>query len=193
MSAYDGFRVGERVYCLAWIGKAFEIVAKDDGVGKISLRGDLECEPGGAQTDIFRSNIWMLSREPRDDIWSWPDRVGERYFEMFERFRNLHRAGDVVTGYLIEGTHPLEPLAATAERAMAFRIVAPIEHAIIVEPVVGLAGDSAEPIKVASTRNDIRWLSAGPVAAARIGMIAYRWSISFGDVVLNSSDFAGLS
>ncbi|HKD36963.1 MAG TPA: hypothetical protein VKB78_09180 [Pirellulales bacterium] len=193
MSTFDDYRIGDRVYCLAWIGKSFEIVAKNDEIGKISLRGDLETERGGAQIDIFKSTIWMLSHEPRDEIWHWRDRKGETYADVFDRFRSAHKPGDIVSGYLIEGANALEPIGASPERAMAFRIVMPAENMIMVEPVVGIRSGGTEIVKEAKADSGITWVSAGPIASARIAMTAYRWSIAFGDIVLNPRDFEGLA
>jgi hypothetical protein len=193
MTGYEDYRVGDRVYCLAWLGKLFEIVAKDDQNGKISLRGDLVTQPGGAQIDIFPSTMYQLSHEPREDIWNWPDRKGEQYLDVFERFRSKHKPGDIITGHLVEGASPLEPIGMAPERAMAFRIVIPIEASVVVEPVVGLNPDGKSFVKEATNDPAIRWVSVGPITPARVGMIAYRWSISFGDVVLNGEDFNGLS
>src|SRR5438132_1889299 len=69
-----GFDVGDRVYCLAWVGTPFEVVARSDGM--LSLQG---LNGSDAQVDIFDETSWMLTREPWDKIWYWPDRAGERY------------------------------------------------------------------------------------------------------------------
>lgn len=190
MTSFDSFEVGDQVYCLAWLGKPFEIVAKDNVRGILSLQGALENIPQGAQVDIFTSTTWMITREKWDQIWYWPDRAGETYQQVFERFVSEHSPGGVVTGYQIEGPNPLEPFSVTPERAMAFRILKMDDLGILIQPVAGTRkGVSGTLEREAKENSDIDWLPVGPMAAAVLKMTDYRWSLSYGDMVLNWQDF----
>jgi hypothetical protein len=189
---FADYAVGDRVYSLAWIGKPFSIVAKNEERGILSLQGSLENDPQGAQVDVFKSTIWMVTDEPWDQLWYWPDRCGERYLEVFKRFVGAHNAGEIVTGHFVEGANPLQGLACTPDRAMAFRIVMMTDSMVMVEPVVGLKANG-EPVREARQDEEIRWISTGPAVAARLRMVGYRWAVTFGDIVLNGADFAGLT
>ena len=189
MIAFDEYRVGDEVYCLAWIGKKFEIVARDEDRGILSLQGGLENVPHGAQVDIFRSTTWMVTRQKWDQIWYWPDRAGETYEDVYRRFVKEHKAGEVLTGYQVEGPYPLEPVSFTAARAMAFRIMHVHDLGILIAPVVGLVDGAKEPLREAEKDPAVRWVMAGPPASAVLKMTAYRWSLTYGDIVLNWRDF----
>ena len=43
--------------------------------------------------------MFLLTREHWDQIWYWPDRAGEHYLEVFQRFVERHRVGEVICGY----------------------------------------------------------------------------------------------
>ncbi|MET0659734.1 MAG: hypothetical protein ABW110_16420 [Steroidobacteraceae bacterium] len=193
MTSFDTYSVGDRVYCLAWIGKQFDIVAKDDERGIISLQGTLENTPQGAQVDVFRSTLWMLTKEPWDQLWYWPDRKGERYLDVFKRFVSAHPAGDIVTGYLVEGANPLQGIGCTPDRAMAFRILASTDMTAMIEPVAGWVGNESAPLREARKGSDVRWVAVGPAGAARVRMVAYRWGVAFGEIVLNGEDFSDMN
>jgi hypothetical protein len=68
--------------------------------------------------------MFLLTHEQWDSIWCWPDCVGERYFEVFDRFLDTHSVGQVVAGYHVPGG--LLAVAGTegapARRSMMFRI-----------------------------------------------------------------------
>ncbi len=49
--------------------------------------------------DIFPETQFMLTHETWDQIWSGPERAGDDYLEVFERFVESHAVGDVVDGY----------------------------------------------------------------------------------------------
>ena len=50
------FDVGDRVFCLAWIGTPFEVVSRNDGM--VSLQGVTNT---GAQIDVFPETAWMVT------------------------------------------------------------------------------------------------------------------------------------
>ncbi|MET0985664.1 MAG: hypothetical protein ABW034_09690 [Steroidobacteraceae bacterium] len=188
MNAFESFDVGDRVYCLAWIGKQFEIVARDDTRGILSLQGDLENVPQGAQVDIFRSTTWMVTHDKWDQIWYWKDRAGEGYTDVYQRFLAANTPGSVVTGYQVEGSNPLDAIACTPERAMAFRILAIHDLGIAIQPVVGLTAEGT-PVRESTADATVRWIPTGPMTSAVLKMTDYRWSLGYGDIVLNWRDF----
>ena len=54
---YDSYRLGDRVYCLAWIGQPFDVVAKDD-----ERRRDRDRDSAGM------AHVRAGRRLPRDDV-----------------------------------------------------------------------------------------------------------------------------
>jgi hypothetical protein len=178
---------------LAWLGKEFTVVEMDDETQRVALEGASAVDPYGAQVDLFPDTLWMATTEPWDQIWFWPDRAGERFNEVFNRWFAAHRVGEVVLGYPIDtgiaavgGFVILRPKA-----SMAFRITAMDDSMaqITVEPVartdnVGLRGEEA----LAGAPPDA-WAPIGPKLPLRIRMAEYRWALSFGDVILNWTDF----
>ena len=126
-AGYESYRLGDRVYCLAWIGQPFDVVAKDDERGVIGIETPPEW-PTFAQVDVFPETMFLLSREHWDQIWYWLDRAGVRYLEVFERFVARHRVGEVIPGYhLPDGllvTLGGMGLNREAKRTMMFRIQA---------------------------------------------------------------------
>ena len=97
---YPDYSVGDRVYCLAWIGQPFDVVAKDDERQAISVETP-PAWPSSAQFDIFPETMFLLTQEHWDQIWHWPDQAGEVYFDVFQRFVDRHRVGQVVAGYQV--------------------------------------------------------------------------------------------
>ena len=78
-----------------------EVVAHTDRV--VSLQAPAASTCRGAQLDIFPETAWMLTHEAWDQVWFWPDRAGERYGEVFDRFLANHHVGQVVPGYHFAG------------------------------------------------------------------------------------------
>lgn len=190
-TAWNDYAVGDTVYCLAWIGKRFQIVGKDEQL--INLHGDAEFDPYGAQVDIVPASLWMITKKPWDQVWYWPDRKGEHYEAVFERFMSARKVGEVLNGYIHAGA--LNPLAKdivdVPENAMAFRVemIDPVNKQINVLPVVGVVA-GADPISDADDRRKPeRWIRCGPVVPATISMHSYRWCISVGPFILNWRDF----
>ena len=194
---FDHIEVGDELYCLVWIGKKFTVVDKDDAAGRIALAGESATDPYGAMVDIFRDSEWMVTREPWDQIWYWPDRAGERYTDVYRRWLTGRAVGDVVLGYfldtgLVTAGGFLRPKPALA---MAFRIEAiDVSFAQVrVEPVVRATdpGRRLEPADLAADPS--AWVVVGPRLPVRIGMHTYRWGLSVGDVILNGDDFTKVS
>lgn len=190
----DDFKVGDRVYCLAWVGTPFEVVASSERV--LSLAGRADSARRGAELDIFPETAWMVTRQPWDQIWFWPDRAGERYDEVFDRFMGAHAEGDVVAGYHFAGGLAGFTISPDPARGMAFRIRSLDEgtRQIRVHPVAGLAPDGA--VLITDPRADIapeRWLRSGPTLPLRIEMRMYRWCLCFGELVLNWDDLLAAS
>lgn len=192
---WDDYAVGESVYRLAWIGKRFEVVEKTEQI--MSLQGEAEYDPRGAQVDVVPGTLWMLTHEPWDQVWYWPDREGEGYEEVFERFIRAHSPGDIVNGYFFD--RYLNPLGRhidpRPDLAMTFRVenINLTDRRVLVRPVVGLVdetGTEADPITdVNDERTPRRWVGAGPAVPLTIEMKIYRWCLSVGPFVLNWEDF----
>lgn len=179
------FDVGDRVYCLAWVGTPFEVVARSDGM--LSLQG---LNGSDAQVDIFDETSWMVTREPWDKIWFWPDREGERYDEVFDRFMSTHTVGEVVAGYHFSGGLDGFEIRQDPARAMAFRIRS-LDNGtrqIRVHPVAAIGDDGDLVTDASRDLTDERWLRSGPTLPLRIEMRMYRWCLCFGELVLNWQD-----
>jgi hypothetical protein len=191
---YDGVAVGDEVYCLAWVGKRFTIVGKDDDKRLVALEGDSATDPYGAQIDVFDETMWMVTDQPWDQIWYWPDRAGEHYQEVYERWVARQTLGRVVAGHLAEtGIAAVGGfISPNPKRAMSFRIVS-IDHSFaqtIVEPVVLVDDPARRPPVDELDSTEHEWVAVGPKTPLRITMITYRWAICFGDIILNWEDFA---
>ena len=116
---------------------------------------------------------------PLDQIWYWPDRCGETFETVVERFSAEHAPGDLITGQFVEDGIPMGPqgfVYPSPEASMTFRVhpnPMPMRR-VLVEPVVELDGEV---------------VSAGPVVPLRVAMRSYRWSLSFGEMIVNWKDF----
>jgi hypothetical protein len=190
---YDSYQIGDRVYCLAWIGQPFDVVAKDDERHVIGI----ETPPGWptfAQVDVFPETMFLLTREHWDQIWYWPDRAGEHYLEAFQRFVDRHRVGEVICGY-----HVPEGLMVTMggmkvdldpKRTMMFRIQALDvgRGQVRVHPVAAVGPNGDLVTAPAAGIADDAWKRSGPTVALRLEMRIYRWCMTFGEIVLNWED-----
>ena len=192
----DDFRVGDDVYCLAWIGLPFKVVARDDEAGCISIAGTLPSSlHNGVQLDIYSHNLFMLTHETWDQIWYWPDRLGETYMQVFDRFVAAHRDGEVVNAYSAPTLEGLGIMSVDRdpELAQAFRLdLSRVDshrqikaHAVcaIVDGGTAIRGDHDPSIA------DADWMKTGPTIAAQVEMVGYRWSITAGRLLLNVEDF----
>lgn len=190
-ASWNDYSVGDFVYCLAWIGKRFEIVGKDDKI--ISLQGHAEFDPFGAQMDIVPASLWMITKEPWDQIWYWPDSAGEHYDAVFERFIAARHVGEVLNAY-VHGS-AVNPMMRTIvvypDYAMTFRVemIDRMNRQINVQPVVGVVANGDPVSALDDTRKVDRWVRSGPALPATIGMQSYRWCVSVGPFILNWQDF----
>jgi hypothetical protein len=192
----DGFAVGDEVWCLAWVGKAFTVVETNPADGRISIQAPSATDAYGAQVDLFPDTRWMLTHEPWDQVWHWPDRAGETYETVVDRFMDGLEVGRVLRGYYFDtgiasirqGKH----VAPVPKAAMTFRVHSIERHRgrqVWTEPVAPV---DAEGRLLEDPDVDLEtgsWRRVGPAAPLRVGMRAYRWSLSFGELVLNWSDF----
>ena len=188
-TSLEDFKVGDRVYCLAWVGTSFEVVDRTDRM--LSLQAPADSIPYGQQVDIFADTAWMVTHEPWDQIWHWPDRAGERYEEVVERFLASHRVGDVVAGYYFEGALDGFTVRTDDRHAMAFRIrsMDPSAGRILVHPVAAANDDGRSLVtSPAPEIADEHWLRCGPTVPLRLEMRMYRWCLSYGEMVLNWRD-----
>jgi hypothetical protein len=138
--------------------------------------------------------MFLLSHQHWDQIWYWPDRAGEQYVEVFQRFVDRHRVGEVIVGY-----HVPDGLMVTLggvkvnldpKRTMMFRIQA-IDQGrgqVRVHPVAALGADGALVSSPTEGLSDEAWQRSGPTVALRLEMRLYRWCITFGEMVLNWED-----
>jgi hypothetical protein len=74
--------------------------------------------------------------------------------------------------------------------SMAFRIVSMDDSMaqIMIEPVA-IATDAGRRGEEALSAPAEAWVAVGPKALVRICMTDYRWSLTFGDLILNWEDF----
>lgn len=188
---WNDFAVGDSVYCLAWIGKKFDISSKSDDV--IALQADAEFDPYGAQVDITPKTLWMITHEPWDQLWYWPDRANESYEDVFNRFAGSLKLGQIINGYYFRGAMLEANIDVHPSHGMAFRVAAidTVTREIQVQPVVGLLENGDATADVNDARTVRRWVNAGPAMSVTIGMHKYRWCLSIGHVVLNWKDFLG--
>src|SRR5688572_12412256 len=63
MLTYEDVSIGDQLWCLAWIGKEFTVVEKDDETRRVALEGPSAVDPYGAQVDLFPDTMWMATRE----------------------------------------------------------------------------------------------------------------------------------
>src|SRR5262245_17357387 len=115
---YEDFRVGDEVFCLAWLGMPFKVTGKDDAQRLIFVDGQGPCSlKEGCSIDINSNSLFMLTHKLWDQIWYWPDRANESYTEVVERFLDYHHENQIVMGY--PGGHRVP---AEAGAGMAFRL-----------------------------------------------------------------------
>jgi hypothetical protein len=134
---------------------------------------------GGRPIELSIDALWLLTTQTWDQVWYWPDRAGERFDAVRNRFVAAHPPGDVVTGYFLDtgiGASNLGFVAPNPKTAMQFEIQ---------RPTPGLGQVRVRP--VAATADGV--VTVGPNVPLRIGMTCYRWSLSFGEIILNWPDF----
>jgi len=193
---FDDYEIGDKVWCLAWIDKQFTIVGKHAEQRRISIEAPSATDLYGAQIDILPDTMYMLTKEPWDQIWYWPDRNGETYETVVDRFMAGLELGQVLTGYYLDtGPAALRQgmsVATVPQAAMTFRVQF-IDNGgrgrqVWVETVAPVDADGrlldGDAMDAAVT-----WRRVGPSVPLRIGMRAYRWGLSYGELVLNWRDF----
>jgi hypothetical protein len=193
-ATYADYGVGERVFTLAWVGQQFEIIAKDDERQMISL-----ATPAGAPTlgqlDIFPDTMFLLTKEHWDQIWWWPDRAGETYTEVFERFVASHHEGEIVAGYLfadgLAGLYNQMRPSTDPKDAMAFRIrtLDGSVGTVRVQPVAAVGDDGRLVTAPDPSVLDDAWQPVGPTVQLRMEMRLYRWCLTYGELALTWPDF----
>jgi hypothetical protein len=175
---FDSLTVGDHVWCLAAVGVPYEVAALD------RERGRLRLEPHPALTaarplELSADTAWMLTKEPWDQIWYWPDRAGERFEDVVARFASAHEPGDVVKGYFLDdaiGSSNQGYVTLNPKLAMTFQIQ---------RPTAGFGQVRVKPVM----ETPDGWEPVGPNVPLRVGMTSYRWSLSFGELILNWTDF----
>lgn len=193
-----GFAVGDDAWCIAWIGTRFTVVDVNEEDGRISLQAPMASLPYGAQIDLFPGIYWMVTHEGWDQIWQWPDRAGERYETVFDRYMASVALGEIVRGYyfdtgvgaLRQGRHvTVAPEAAMNLRVHTLNVTR--GNQVWVEPVAAVdAGGRLRSWRDVDPEVDqVDWRPVGPAAPARLGMSGYRWALSYGEFVLNWRDF----
>jgi hypothetical protein len=187
---YESYEVGQEVWCLGWLGMPFVVVGKDDETRTIKIDGTGPTSlPEGVRIDLHPENHYMLTHERWDAIWYWPDVEGERYKEVAERFVDKHHDGEIVTGYVGGALSVVENPAA----AVSYRIDVSgywTSGQIKAQPVAALNDDGDGLILGYDPAiPDQRWMATGPRLPLEIKMVAFRWALAYGKVVLNWQDF----
>jgi hypothetical protein len=171
--------VGDEVWCLASVGTPYAVESIDPEGGRVRLSARPALGAGTRPLDLPSDALWMVSKERWDQIWYWPDRAGERYDEVVARFTAVHQPGDVVQGYFLDasvGSAHQGFIAPNPKTAMSFEIQ---------RPTPGFGQVRVKPVTV--TSDEVT--AVGPNVPLRVGMSCYRWSLSFGELVLNWEDF----
>lgn len=188
-SRFEDFAVGDQVWCLAWIGMPFEVVAKDPDTEIVSIDGSARCSlPEGARLDLLPQNHYLLTKEHWDQIWYWPDLKGEQYLDVVHWFIDTHHEGELVSGYAAGAVSvDPKPRGATTYR-LSFEEWLPFNQ-LKAQPLVAVADDRTIITEFDPAIPVERWQPSGPRVALEIEMIGYRWAITHGRQVLNWTDF----
>lgn len=187
---YESYSVGDEVWCLGWLGMPFVVVGKDDESRTIQIDGTSPTSlPEGVRVDLHPENHFMLTRQRWDAIWYWPDIEGEHYKEVAERFVDSHHDGEIVVGYVGGALSVTE----NPKAAMSFRI--DVSHywtsgQIRAQPVAAIGDDgSSLMLHHDPAIPDDRWIPTGPRLPLEIKMVAFRWALAYGKLVLNWQDY----
>jgi hypothetical protein len=179
LSSFDELAVDDRVWCLACVGTPFRVEDLDPGRGRVTVAPEPDSAGAGSPVELTADTLWLLSKERWDQIWYWPDRAGERFDVVVERFVGSHHPGDVVQGYFLDtsvGASNQGFVKPNPKTAMSFEIQ---------PPTPGFGQVRVKP--VAETTDGI--VVVGPIVPLRLGMTCYRWSLSFGEIIVNWRDF----
>jgi hypothetical protein len=179
VASFDGLAVGDSVWCLASVGTPYVVTGVDRERGRVGVSPHPAAGGGVRPLELSADTSWLLTTEPWDQVWYWPDRAGERYDEVVDRFVELHPPGAVVAGYFLDtsvGAANHGFITPNPKLAMSFEIQ---------RPTPGFGQVRVRPV----TTTEAGVVPVGPNLPLRVGMIAYRWSLSFGELVLNWEDF----
>jgi hypothetical protein len=179
VTSFDGLAEGDEVWCLASLGVPYVVESVDGRRDRVRIAPHPAVGAGLRPIDLPADAAWMLTRERWDQVWYWPDRAGERYDEVVARFVAANPPASVVRGYFLDtavGATNQGFVTPNPKAAMAFQVQRPTEGfgQVRVKPVFETVDG---------------WVPVGPNLPLRVGMTCYRWSLSFGELVLNWQDF----
>jgi hypothetical protein len=181
LASFGELGVGDRVWCLASVGIPFRVEALDPQRHRVTVVPEPSLESGARPLELTAQTLWLLTKEPWDQVWYWPDRAGESFNDVVERFAAAHQPGDVVQGYFLDtsvGASNQGFVKPNPKLAMSIEIQRPTPGfgQVRVRPVT----ETAEGV-----------VPVGPNVPLRLGMTCYRWSLSFGELIVNWRDFLG--
>jgi hypothetical protein len=177
-AAFAGLEVGDEVWCLAAVGVPYEVTSVDVERGRVGLAPHPACS-AARPVEIPADMAWLVTTERWDQIWYWPDRAGEQFDEVVARYTAENEPGDVVLGYFLDdavGASNQGFVVPNPKTSMSFQIQ---------RPTPGYGQVRVKPV----TETPEGWVPVGPNVPLRVGMRAYRWSLSFGELILNWTDF----
>jgi hypothetical protein len=179
LSSFDDLHIDDQVWCLASVGTPFRVEDLDSVQRRVTIVPERSSGSGASPIVLTADTLWLLSKELWNQVWFWPDRAGERFDEVVDRFVAAHQPGDVVQGYFLDtsiGAANQGFVKPNPKTAMSFQI----------QPdTPGFGQVRVRP--VAETTDGI--IFVGPNVPLRLGMTCYRWSLSFGEIVVNWRDF----
>jgi hypothetical protein len=181
LSSLDDLAVGDRVWCLASVGIPFRVGALDREGQRLTVVPEPSSGSGARPLDLSSDTLWLLTKEAWDQVWYWPDRAGESFETVVQRFIVSHQPGDVVQGYFLDtsvGALNQGFVKPNPKTAMLFEIQ---------RPTPGFGQVRVKP--VIETPDGI--VAVGPNVPLRLAMTCYRWSLSFGELIVNWRDFLG--
>ncbi|MGE0794235.1 MAG: hypothetical protein AB7H43_12490 [Acidimicrobiia bacterium] len=180
VSSLDELSVGDDVWCLASLGVPYTVTGLDPEAGRLTISPHPAMAGTARPVTLTGDALWLVTTERWAQVWDWPDRAGERYEEVVDRFVASNPPGEVVQGYFLDtaiGATNQGFLTPNPKTAMAFEIQ---------PPTPGFGQVRVRPV----TAGAEGWVRVGPNVPLRVGMTWYRWSLSFGELVLNWPDFA---
>jgi hypothetical protein len=187
---YESYQVGDDVWCLGWLGMPFKVVGKNDETRTIEIDGVVPSSlPEGVRIDLSPENHYMLTHEMWDAIWYWPDQAGERYRDVADRFVGGHQDGHIVKAY------PAGSLTVTENDALGISLKITVSSywtsgTIRARPVAAIGDDGASLLLIHDPSiPDDRWIPTAPNLPVELKMVAYRWALTYGKMVLNWMDF----
>ena len=173
LASFEDLAVGDRVWCLASIGTPFQVSTLDDDRDRVTIVPDPTLGSGGRPLELTAGASWLLTTEHWDQVWYWPDRAGERFDAVVQRFVAAHQPGEVIQGYFLDtgvGASNQGFVNPNPKLAMSLRSSARHQDfgQVRVKPV---------------TETEAGIVPVGPNVPLRLGIISYRWSLSFGELI----------